>query len=86
MLAPDCTHLPPTTTKSTKQRFKFVGLLAITEVIQPPVSLQTLQGEILHNTFHISHLKLAFVRGNECKISQTIQELRKNLNLENTTY
>ncbi len=46
--------------------------------------LQILQGKILQNTFHISRLKSAFVRGNDGKISQTIQELIKNSNLENT--
>jgi hypothetical protein len=47
--------------------------------------LQTLQGEILQNTFHISRLKTAFVRSENGKVVQTVVELRRNSSLENTS-
>ncbi len=85
LLAPNCTHLPHTATKSKQLRFTFVGPLIIREWLSNhQFLLQTLQGDILLNTFHISRLKSTFVRNNG-NISQTMEELRKNSDLDNAS-
>ncbi len=84
LLAPDSTSLPPSATKSKKIILKWLGPITVRERLSNHLYLlQTIQGEILQNTYHISRLKTAFVRSPNGKISETMEDLRQNSILEN---